>query len=220
MNSLSRVLEYFSAFSMGDWLRHITSEQTFTSLRASLLILDDRIWYFLSTCALLAFVSRIALEIMVPSEPFPAKDETARQLQSTTGATLQTTLPQSKPSETLAAGVTALDAMRQRLRVLELECDTLRAEAQRSSRLEAELAAANMRVEELSHIVSSSRAASSPRTLPTPAASALAATPIASTPLKILHRTPSSAATKSLTVRSSLLQKGQGTPTFTPSQLC
>jgi hypothetical protein len=219
MSSLSQVLDYARAFSLSDWLRQITSEHHIKSLLTVLLDVDFRIWYFLFVCASVAFLSRIAIEILAFSQPHPAENEPVERLPPIEAIRLKAAAHKIEHSEAPVVDATALDRLRRRLRALELECDTLRAEAQRSNRLEAELAAANMRVEELSHMLSSSRATSSPRALPSPVAPAAAATPMSSTPLKISHRTPSSTATKSLTVRASLLPKGQATPTATPSLL-
>jgi hypothetical protein len=65
--------------------------------------------------------------------------------------------------------------MLDRVRFLELECAALRAEARRSSSLEAQLAAANIRIEELSHKLVPS--ACSPHSHLNSAAASAAATP-------------------------------------------
>ncbi len=218
MNSLDLFFEHLRAFSFSDWLRHVTAEQHLSSLRAVFPNVDSRIWYFLLLCSSLGFLTRIVIEILVPSQPSPAKGEPAQRLLPANAAELRTA-PQVGHSAqaALALDATASDVMRDRVRSLELECDALRAEARRSSSLEAQLAAANMCIEELSQKLVPS--ACSPHSHLNSAAAAAAATPTSSTPFKISHRTPSSAATKSLTVRASLLHRGLATPTGTPSQL-
>jgi hypothetical protein len=210
MNSLGLVFEYFRAFSFRDWLVHVTAEQHLASFRAIFVNVDSRIWCVLVLCCSLAFLARIAIEALAPSQPPPADDGPAQRVPPVNSAE-RCTAPEIEPSEGPAA---ASDMLRDRVRFLELQCDTLRAEARRCSILEAQLAAANMRVEELTHKFAPAACSS-----PTHLNAAAAATPTASTPFKISHRTPSSAATKSLTVRASLLQRELATPTGTPLQL-
>jgi hypothetical protein len=169
------------------------------------------IWYFLLLCALGVLLSRIAIEILAPSQQLPPDaSNVARQLLQKSAFAQQAAPANLEYLDMAPADASFSEAMRQRLRALELQCDALRAEAQRSSRLEADLAAANIRIEQLTQMVSS-------KTVCTPcvpsADCAAAATPSFSdgTPLKFAHRTPSSAA-KSLTVRASVLQKTQTTP--------
>jgi hypothetical protein len=220
MNSLDLFFEHLRAFSFSDWLRHVTAEQHLSSLRAVFPNVDSRIWYFLLLCCFLGFLTRIVIETLVPSQPSPAKGEPAQRLPPANAAELRTA-PQVEHSAqaALALDATASIVMRDRVHFLELECATLRAEARRSSSLEVQLAAANIRIEELELSHKLVPAACSPHSHLNSAAASAAATPTSSTPFKILHRTPSSAATKSLTVRASLLQRGLATPSGTPSQL-
>ncbi len=169
------------------------------------------IWYFLLFCALGVLLSHIAIEILAPSQPPPAGTNVAQQQPPESASAQQAAAANVKSLETAPAEASLLEAMRQRLRALELQCDALRAEAQRSSRLEADLAAANIRIEQLTQRISSNKSVCTP-CIPS-AEPATAATPSFSdgTPLKFAHRTPSSAS-KSLTVRASVLQKTQTTP--------
>jgi len=188
--------------------------------RALPLLIDTRIWYLLLFSVAAAILSRVVIEILVPAEPPPRLPPHPPSVSAAEQQLAAPVLaPVIDPTRRPAADASVVDMLRQRMRQLELECDGLRAEAQRASRLEAELAAAHIRIEQLADSISSSKSARTP-SAPT-AAPAAAATPSCSdgTPFKVAHRTPSSAATKGLTVRASVLQKAQATPIATPSQL-
>ncbi len=210
-NHLSSALAYVRNFSFGEMFRHIMNQQFLNQMR-SVFSGYEMLWYFLLFCASAAVLSLIAIEILAPSATNAAhklSPKTATEQQAAAAVS-----PNVERNGAAPAYASPQEATRQRLRDLELKCDTLSAEAQRSSRLEAELAAANIRIEELTHLISSYNSASTPRaTFAAPAPAPASATPTLSggTPLKVSHRTPSSAA-KSLTMRPSVLQKAQTTP--------
>lgn len=215
MNPFLQALSYARSLSFSDWSGRIKVEDWLAFVHAFLLNVDMRVWYLLVFCCSAAFLSRIAVEFLAPSPPqlVPAKSNEVKGLPTSIAAELQPVSAVAsiiQSCEGSAVDASLLDSgIHQRLRALELQCDALRAEAQRSSRLEAELAAANIRIEDLTRMVSLNQSASTPR-----------ASCSDTTPLKISHRTPSSAAAKSLTIRASVLQKAQVTPTSAvPSQL-
>ena len=225
MNFIVQGLALVRNFSFSDLYLQLATSQWLTQARALLLLVDNRIWYLLLFSVASAVLSRLVIEILVPAkQPPPATAEAhghqpppladaAAQQRPASGLE-----PNPDPDGRRVADVSVSDTLRRRLRQLELECDGLRVEAQRACCLEAELAAAHIRIEQLTHSIASSKSARTP-SAPIPAAAA-AATPSFSdgTPCKIAHRTPISAATKSLTVRASVLHKAQVTPSATSSQ--
>ena len=218
-NAFLQVLSHARSLSFSDWSGFIKVEDWLAYAHAFFLNVDMRVWYLLVFCCSAAFLSRIAVEFLAPSHPqlLPAKSNEVKGPPTSIAAEQQPVSAVAsiiQSCEGSAVDASLLDSgIHQRLRALELQCDALRAEAQRSSRLEAELGAANILIEDLTRMVSLNQSASTPRALS--AAPCTAATPSCSdtTPLKISHRTPSSAAAKSLTIRASVLQKGQVTPT-------
>jgi hypothetical protein len=98
------------------------------------------IWYFLSLCALGVLLSRIAIEILAPSQLPPDASNVARQLLPKSAFAQQAAPANLEYLDMAPADASFSEAMRQRLRALELQCDALRAEAQHISRLEADLA--------------------------------------------------------------------------------
>jgi hypothetical protein len=216
------LLELVRSFSISDFFRHAINEQYFQSLRAFFSEFYI-VWYFLLFCAVVALLSRIAIEILAPSLPSSSPAAAAHRLSEHVAAehpAASARAPGVKHPERSPADTSLWDVTRQRVRALELECDGLRAETQRCSRLETELAAANIRIEQLENMIPSTISASTPRVHSAAHAAVTPATPSFSegTPLKITHRTPSSAATKGLTIRASVLHKVQTTPSDTPSQ--
>jgi hypothetical protein len=180
------MLEHLRNFSFIEYYQSIVDSKQISSLVAAFLDLDV-CWHYFLLCVSGSLLSQLVIRILTAAPTSPSKLELSNRLPSICIATPQHVEDISPCTE--------------------MECDALRAEAQRCGRLEAELAVANIRIEELTQIIHSSNF---PRTFCSPpAASAAAATPTctADTPLRIAHRTPSSAATKSLTVRASLLEK-------------
>ena len=223
-NYLASALAYVRNFSFGEMFRHIMNQQFFNQMRSAFSGYE-MLWYFLLFCASAAVLSLIAIEMLAPSQTATNAAQKLSPKTATEQQAAAAVLPNVERNGAAPAYASPQEATRQRLRDLELKCDTLIAKAQRSSRLEDELAAANIRIEELTHLISSYNSASTPRATfaapapaPAPAAAPAAApaTPTLSggTPLKVSHRTPSSAA-KSLTMRPSVLQKAQTTPSVT-----
>jgi hypothetical protein len=203
------MLEHLRNFSFIEYYQSIVDSKQISSLVAAFLDLDV-CWHYFLLCVSGSLLSQLVIRILTAAPTSPSKLELSNRLPSICIATpqhVEDISPCTETQDRCAAEVYSAESNRHRLRALEMECDALRAEAQRCGRLEAELAVANIRIEELTQIIHSSNF---PRTFCSPpAASAAAATPTctADTPLRIAHRTPSSAATKSLTVRASLLQK-------------
>lgn len=216
------LLELFRSFSISDFFRHVINEQYLQSLRTFFSEFCI-IWYFLLFCAVVAVLSRIAIEILAPSLPSSSAAAAAQRLSEHVAAELHVASARAsnaKHTERSPADTSLWDVTRQRVRALELECDALRAEKQRCSLLETELAAANIRIEKLLHMIPTTISTSTPRVHTAAHAAVTPATPSFSegTPHKITHRTPSSAATKGLTVRASVLHKVQTTPSVTLPQ--
>jgi hypothetical protein len=226
MNFIVQGVALVRNFSFSDLYLQLATSQWLTQARALLLLVDNRIWYLLLFSVASAVLSRLVIEILVPAEQPPPATAEAHGHQPppiTPDAAAQqrpasVLEPNPDPDGRRVVDVSVSDTLRRRLRQLELECDGLRAEAQRACCLEAELAAAHIRIEQLTHNIASSQSARTP-SAPILAAAA-AATPsfFDGTPCKIAHRTPISAATKSFTVRASVLHKAQVTPSAPSSQ--
>ncbi len=216
------LLELVRSFSISDFFRHVINEQYFQSLRAFFSEFYI-VWYFLLFCSVAALLSRIAIEILAPSLPAYSPTAAAHRLSEHVAAespAASARAPDVRHPGRSPADTSLWDVTRQRVRALELECDGLRANTQRCTLLETELAKAHIRIEQLEGMIPSTNSASTPRVHAAAYAAVTPATPPFSegTPLKITHRTPSSAATKGLTIRASVLQKIQTTPSGTLPQ--